>query len=231
VVVREVFGVKNGRQQGTLREKVYDFLSRELAERRLKPGTYVDMNKLLEQLDVSRTPLRDALILLEAEGIVTIYPRRGVMVNPVSRESILNVYQLGAGLESVLMSTVFDHIAPIHVRRMKEIVDEALALFREDNYNRAVELNLAFHKVFHDLSKNALLRQELERLYNRLFYFPRRSFNSEIVKRQERDYWMEHLQIIAFIEKGQRTEAADFLRDVHWAFKEDYVVTLHTIEA
>ena len=223
--------MKDKKQCGTLREKVYTFLSRELAEGRIKPGTYMDMNKLQEQLDVSRTPLRDALILLEADGIVTIYPRRGVMINPISRESILNLYQLGGGLESVLMSTVFEHIAPVHIKKMKQVVEECLLLFDKDDYSRAVELNLAFHEVFHNLSSNALLRQELEKLYNRLFYFPRRSFSSEIVKRQERDYWTEHLQIIDFIEKGRRIEAADFLRDVHWAFKEDYVAALHTLEA
>lgn len=221
--------MKNDRAQVTLREKVYDLLREELASGRLKPGTYMDINRLLERLKVSRTPLRDALILLEAEGVVTIYPRRGVMINPVTREGILHAYQIGAGLESVLLSSVFDYIAPAHVRRMKEIVDEAMALFARDDYSRAVELNLAFHNVFHELSDNPLLRQEMDKLYNRLFYFPARSFDSEIVKRQEREYWQEHLQIIDFIGRGRRLEAADFLRDVHWAVKEDYVAALHTL--
>lgn len=223
--------MKNDKQPGTLREKVYTFLSAELAAGRLKPGTYMDMNKMLETLEVSRTPLRDALILLESEGIVTIYPRRGVMINPVTPEAIINVYQLGAGLESVLMCTVFDHIAPVHLKKMKGIVDECLDRFEHDDFSRAVELNVQFHRVFHDLSDNPLLRQELQKLYNRLFYFPARTFHSEVVKREERDYWMEHLKIIDFIEKGQRIEAANFLRDVHWAFKEDYVAALHTLEA
>lgn len=223
--------MKNDKQPGTLRGKVYTFLRDELASGRLKPGTYIDMNNLLEKLEVSRTPLRDALILLEAEGIVTIYPRRGVMINPITRESIVNVYQLGAGLESVLMYSVFDHIAPVHIRKMREIVDECLELFDQDDYSRAFELNVAFHGIFHNLSTNTLLKQELDKLYNRLFYFPSRSLDSEIVKRQERDYWLEHLQIIDFIEKGKRIEAADFLRDVHWALKDDYVEALHTLEA
>ena len=53
-----------------------------------------------------------------------------------------------------------------------------------------------FMGFFHRLSSNDLLRQELERLYNRLFYFPSRSLDSEIVKAQERDYWGEHITII-----------------------------------
>jgi DNA-binding GntR family transcriptional regulator len=66
---------------GTLREKVYNYLRAELAKGTLTPGSYIDQNRICDNLDISRAPLRDALIQLESERFVEILPRRGVLIN------------------------------------------------------------------------------------------------------------------------------------------------------
>ena len=70
-------------QDGTnsLRERVYRHLEAALREGQLHHGTCLDQDRLCEELGVSRTPLRDALLRLEAEGFVTIQPRKGVYLS------------------------------------------------------------------------------------------------------------------------------------------------------
>lgn len=66
----------------SLREQVYEFLRKELTEGKLIPGSSVNLTEISEQLGISKTPLRDALIQLEAEGFVTIAPGAGSTSTP-----------------------------------------------------------------------------------------------------------------------------------------------------
>jgi DNA-binding GntR family transcriptional regulator len=63
-------------KESSLREQVYAYLKKRLNEGSLKPGSFLDLNALGAELGFSRTPLRDALLRLEAEGFVTIHARR-----------------------------------------------------------------------------------------------------------------------------------------------------------
>jgi len=68
----------------SLREQVYEYLRDEINNRKLLPGTTINLNEISQQLGISKTPLRDAIIQLEIEGFVTILPRRGVTVKKIN---------------------------------------------------------------------------------------------------------------------------------------------------
>ncbi len=72
----------------SLREQVYEYLRNEMITGGLVPGSTINLNRIAEQLGISKTPLRDALIHLELEGFVTILPRKGVMVNALTLEDV-----------------------------------------------------------------------------------------------------------------------------------------------
>lgn len=217
------------KSRATLRENVYNYLRSELASGNIEPGSYIDMPQLAKTLKVSKTPLRDALIVLEVEDIVTIYPRKGVMVNLVTMETIKHIYQIGSGLESVLMTSVFDYIAPVHLKKMRGVIKQAFDDFDKDDFSQAYDLNLQFHRVFHDLSDNAFLKRQLDGIFDRLFNFPARNFESPEVKEEERAYWREHEKMVDMIEAGAKVEVSDFLRDTHWQLKEEYTKALHVL--
>jgi len=65
----------------SLREQVYDYLRIQMNEGRIRAGSFLNLNDISRELGMSRTPLRDALFQLESEGFITIFPRRGVVVN------------------------------------------------------------------------------------------------------------------------------------------------------
>ena len=69
---------------GLLRTAVYERILSDLQQGAIAPGETISLNKLAETLNISKTPLRDALLELQAEGFVTLYPQRGVMVNALS---------------------------------------------------------------------------------------------------------------------------------------------------
>ena len=75
-------------------------------EGRLRPGAFLNLNDISRELGMSRTPLRDALFQLESEGFVTIFPRRGVVVNSLTLEKIRNIYEILGALESAALLLV-----------------------------------------------------------------------------------------------------------------------------
>ncbi len=83
-----------------LYEQVADRLREDIFNRRLEPGSWIDELKLAGEMGISRTPLREALKVLAAEGLVTMKLRRGAYVTEMSRDDVQQVYHLLALLEA-----------------------------------------------------------------------------------------------------------------------------------
>ena len=131
---------------GLLRTAVYERILSDLQQGAIAPGETISLNKLAETLNISKTPLRDALLELQAEGFVTLYPQRGVMVNALSEEekrekvvaagglyiigterhearridNQLRGIFIGAGVAAVCAGTAFFLIRRIRARRRKK---------------------------------------------------------------------------------------------------------------
>ena len=80
-------------QTKSLKDQVYEFLEGQIHSQDLKPGDTINLEKTSRSLGISRTPLRDALLLLQLEGFVTILPRRGIVVNGLSLAEIREMTQ------------------------------------------------------------------------------------------------------------------------------------------
>jgi DNA-binding GntR family transcriptional regulator len=83
-----------------LYEEVAELLRQRIFQRALEPGSWIDEMKIAEEFGISRTPLREALKVLAAEGLVTMKVRRGAYVTEVSQQDLSDVYHLLSLLES-----------------------------------------------------------------------------------------------------------------------------------
>ena len=83
-----------------LYEEVAELLRQRIFKRALEPGSWIDELKIAEEFGISRTPLREALKVLAAEGLVTMKVRRGAYVTEVSQQDLVDVYHLLSLLES-----------------------------------------------------------------------------------------------------------------------------------
>ena len=102
---------------GLLRTAVYERILSDLQQGAIAPGETISLNKLAETLNISKTPLRDALLELQAEGFVTLYPQRGVMVNALSEEEKREIYEVCGVLDGQVIRNVFPRVTPEHVAR------------------------------------------------------------------------------------------------------------------
>lgn len=199
----------------SLRERVYGYLRVQMNKGRVRPGAFLNLNDISRELGMSRTPLRDALFQLEFEGFVSIFPRRGVMVNALTLEKIRSVYEILGALESAVIFFSALRFRESDAELMEKYNQQMRKALERNNFSAFYEANLNFHNVYINMSDNAemlnIIRINKERLYD----FPR---NKVFVKEWELHSLGEHDELIALLRAEDFSGAADFMRDVHWSY-------------
>ena len=135
-----------------LYEEVAELMRQRIFARELEPGSWIDELRIAEALGISRTPLREALKVLAAEGLVTMKVRRGAYVTEVSDKDLNDVYHLLSLLES-------DAAAQVAQRAREEDIEELQTLHSQLTQavqNRAAffEINERFHMRLLEIGQN-----------------------------------------------------------------------------
>jgi len=161
---------------GTLREVVTDQIQSDLVQGKLKPGDPLDQAEIAARLGVSRTPVREALVLLEAHGIVESNPHRGMVIRALSPEDIEDDHLVVATLERLVAGLAVPCLTPQALARMKGLQAQAEALVENGMTSELHEVNREFHQTLYRACERPRLIQFLEanlwthtRHYNRLF--------------------------------------------------------------
>jgi DNA-binding GntR family transcriptional regulator len=135
-----------------LYEEVAEQLRQRIFRRELEPGSWIDELKIAEEFGISRTPLREALKVLAAEGLVTMKVRRGAYVTEMSEKDLRDVYHLLSLLESDAAGVVAERATPEQLQAL-----EALHQELEDatsNRDRFFAINERFHMLLLELADN-----------------------------------------------------------------------------
>lgn len=199
----------------SLREKVYQYLRQGLNEGRLRQGAFLNLNAISSELGMSRTPLRDALFQLEAEGYVTIFPRRGVMVNRLDLEKIRNIYEISGALESTVVAHSGHKLTEQDLAAMETLNREMKIAVETHDIDGYYDKNTAFHNLYLNLTQNGDLLRTVHTLRERLYDFPR---SKAFIKDWELAAIGEHEEFLRRLGARDFNGAAEFLRDVHWSF-------------
>ena len=135
-----------------LYEEVAELLRQRIFQRALEPGSWIDEMKLAQEYGISRTPLREALKVLAAEGLVTMKVRRGAYVTEVSDKDLTDVYHLLSLLESDAAGIVAERASDAQIRELQVLHEklEAAAGEREKFF----ALNERFHTRLLEIAGN-----------------------------------------------------------------------------
>jgi GntR family transcriptional regulator, rspAB operon transcriptional repressor len=140
-----------------LRETVYAQLRAEMISCELAPGTEIREAELAARFDMSKSPVRDALMRLEREGLVIVSPRQGYRVAPVSLTDVLDMFHLRAALERACVERIILYASDEQL--------QALDVYRKfeaaDWRGGFIEYNRSFHKQLAVLGSNARMRDQL----------------------------------------------------------------------
>jgi DNA-binding GntR family transcriptional regulator len=135
-----------------LYEEVAELLRQRIFRRELEPGSWIDEMKLAEEYGISRTPLREALKVLAAEGLVTMKVRRGAYVTEVSEQDLSEVYHLLSLLESDAAAVVAERATDAQLKELQALHGELEAAVGDPG--RFFAVNERFHMRLLDLAGN-----------------------------------------------------------------------------
>jgi DNA-binding GntR family transcriptional regulator len=140
-----------------LHDQVAARLRTLLIEGRIAPGAKLNERELSELLRVSRTPLREAIKLLAAEGLVDLLPNRGAVAVKLTEADILNTFEVLAGLEAMSGEFAAERITDDELMHIRAMHFEMLAAFTRRDLSNYYRLNALIHAAINDAAKNPVL--------------------------------------------------------------------------
>jgi DNA-binding GntR family transcriptional regulator len=135
-----------------LYQEVAELLRQRIFKRELEPGSWIDEMKLAEEYGISRTPLREALKVLAAEGLVTMKVRRGAYVTEVSEKDLADVYHLLSLLESDAAGVVAEQATDAQLKELQSLHKDLEAAV--GNRDKFFAINERFHMRLLEIAGN-----------------------------------------------------------------------------
>lgn len=148
-----------------LAERVHDRLASEIIDGTLKPGTALVQEQIAAQYEVSRTPVRDALTQIAMEGLATLIPGSGYVVNDLTAQDVKNVFEVRYHLETLAVQQSFGNYTPKHLVRLRALIDE-LETVDVDDTDEQFQLSKEFHLMLIEPCPNTYLVETLQNIWS-----------------------------------------------------------------
>ncbi|MBN2704902.1 MAG: GntR family transcriptional regulator [Deltaproteobacteria bacterium] len=131
-----------------LPDKIANFVREAIIVGKLKPGEKISEAKLADELHISRTPIREAIRMLESEGFVSIIPRRGTIVSEFSLEDLYEYFQIKACLEGFAAAGVVGALTERDLNKLKKLNEEEMAAIESGDFTHYLRIHDDFHQIF-----------------------------------------------------------------------------------
>ncbi len=141
----------------SIREQTLDVLREAILTGELKPGQSLTETELSNQLGVSRAPIREALRILNTEGLIETIPYHGTTVRELTRTDIEELYSMRIILETFAVERVIAENKPDNLDKLKAMVDEMDRAGNEGDLNEVNRIDRVFHDTLIDMSQHSLL--------------------------------------------------------------------------
>ncbi len=184
-------------------ERVASDLRRMILAGEILPGERIVQEDLAERFGASRLPVRDALRLLEAEGLVTLVANTGAWVAKLSLEECEEVYQIRERVEPLLVRMSVPGLDAAAIARLHELVD---AMRETSSIEEFLRLDRDFHSLSYSGAETGMLGDFVARLWNTTQHY-RRAFSEIYGVHTNRAVHLEHELLVLAIERGDADEA------------------------
>jgi DNA-binding GntR family transcriptional regulator len=189
--------------------EAYRLIKEQIITLELPPAAVLDEAKLMADLGLGRTPIREALQRLALENLVVILPRRGTIVADLNMSDLQKIFEIRVDLELLAVRLAAQRAMPAQIATMEALFAGADELLQCSSNRELIRLDHEAHRLLAQAAHNEFLEETLERLYNhvlRLWYV-----SLHRVQRL-REAIEEHREIITLIKTGDSESAAQIMR-------------------
>ena len=185
-----------GLDHRSLGQTITERLRDQILINQLKPGERLIADDLALTFGVSRSMIREALLLLATEGFINIVPRKGTFVTQMSAKQANDLFEVRLLLEGQVASLAAERRTTENLRELRETANRGMATALAGNVDQLPALNTRFHNLLADTADNDYLTETLSRLSNIIQWV----YSRRIIERST-DSWKEHLRIVDAIEQ------------------------------
>ena len=198
----------------SLRDQAYALLKEAISSTDIysqRQPLRLDERELMQALGVSRTPIREALSILEQEGFVRTLPRRGIFIVRKSKREIIEMIQMWAALESMSARLATLHAPDAEIAKLRHLFDEFQNSPPAEHIGEYSDANIAFHQMIIRLGGSRLIADATKNLFIHVRAIRKATISQD--NRAARSI-IDHLKIIEALERRD-TELAVRLTRQH----------------
>lgn len=192
-------------------KNVYESLEEKILSGEYKIGEQITENRISAELGVSRTPVREALMMLEKDGLVDLIPNKGAVVHGVSTDDLIDIYNIRKRLEGLAASLAARRIDEKGISELKETVELSEFYISKNDAEKLKKLDSDFHALVYHYSGSRMLEKVLSDLHRTVGSYRKKSLENPA--RLEKSV-TEHREIFSAIKAGD-AEKADALASLH----------------
>jgi DNA-binding GntR family transcriptional regulator len=154
----------------SISSQLYDYLSNEIFEGKIEPGERLLEKKLAEEFDISRAPIRECFRIMESQGLIIMYPRKGAVVKRVTLKEIKEVIPVRISLDILAAKLAVPNITNKDIEILNELILEMEKAISENDNKEYLRINFVFHHHYIKASHNSVLERSIINLEKALWY-------------------------------------------------------------
>lgn len=191
-------------QQTTIKETIYTTLKDEICDGKYTPGSQVQEQEIAGRFGSSRSPVREALKQLVADGLLVEYPNRGVFIRKYSEKDIEDIFDLRIILEGYALKKADENMTPGNILTLNNLLTELKEHHENGDVRQYIDRDANLHQKIVSMCRNDLVISTYENLSDMTRQFRIYTFKSE---HRFHESYTDHEQIIGYLLEGKPLEA------------------------
>ncbi|AFJ45822.1 GntR family transcriptional regulator [Shimwellia blattae] len=156
----------------SLSHQAYIAIKNRIIRREYQRDSYTSENKLVEELGMSRTPIREALHQLQSEGLLKIIPRKGILIQQLSLKEIRDYYDLRLAIELQTLRQLQGYLTDTHFHPLEQCIQRQQEALDHQDYGHWLEEDKRFHRYLISLTSNEVFLALSDNIRQRVYYQP-----------------------------------------------------------
>lgn len=218
--IGEIIKFSDMSQYKPLNEIVFEGIRKAIIKGAVPVGQRINEKEYAERMNISRTPIRDALHRLEEEGLVEYIPRYGVIVKKISIEDAKEIYKIRVALDIVATINAMNLMTEEQFQQMEELLNKTEEVHKRNQIKKVTQLFSKFNEMIYTFSQMPRLKSIVMRLQEYLMRFRDISMRGETRRRKALN---EHWMIYQAMRNRDEDQLGLIIKD-HLAFSESFVI-------